>query len=176
MKYKIKENRKLRRIEKLTDKPAADMLRSSCLLKQEVDSEAHVTEVVSLIMEANVTKHKYLHIRVFVTLNLISDFFIVTKKYWLKSKISYPPSDAITVTESTAEVDLPSLLDNTASQIIDLEAYKIYNFCRSLKWGFDGRTGHSEYKQIQKKNILEDNCLFLTFYVPFKIIIKATDF
>lgn len=41
------------------------------------------------------------------------------------------------------------------------------------KWGLDGSTGYSEYKQKFSNNDLDDKSLFVTSYVPLQLISKS---
>lgn len=76
---------------------------------------------------------------------------------------------------------MQSLLDNTASSILELQANvvetvtddSVENLVLIGKWGFDGSTGHSEYKQKFSNNDLEDKSLFVTSYVPLQLISKT---
>lgn len=68
-------------------------------------------------------------------------------------KQCYPTEDSIIITETSAEVRLQALLDHTSQRLVlylkqVLQTYDISNeltlYC---KWGCDGSSGHSNYKQ-----------------------------
>lgn len=42
------------------------------------------------------------------------------------------------------------------------------------KWGFDGSSGHSEYKQCFPDSTMEDGSLFVTSYVPLRLVSTST--
>lgn len=107
--------------------------------------------------------------------SLIAKFPIIC--YVLKFKTLRYPNN-ISVDETYAEVDLQSLLDNTASSILELQKDWIENCLDKTennlriidKWGFDGRTGHSEYKQKFTNCNDDDRSLFATSYVPLRLV------
>lgn len=139
-------------------------------------NEVNSDDVLSLLTEAKLTKHQYL---------LIRDFINSRKKPYLPAygklieakKKCYPEN--IKVTESTAEVELQSLLDHTATRIVDFQkdvldsipAESMGNVMLIGKWGFDGSTGHSEYKQnFASSDVTSDGSLFVTSYVPLRLV------
>lgn len=92
-------------------------------------------------------------------------------------KQCYPSGECIT--ESSAEIELQSLLDHTTSRILESQKEILSNIDMSKdfvlieKWGFDGSTGHSEYKQTFSDSNIEDGSLFVTSYCPLQLICKS---
>lgn len=81
--------------------------------------------------------------------------------YWLikqAKSLCYPPADKIKITDSYAEVDLLSLLNHIANRLflaitsdidsLEMSPNDIINFKLISKWGSDGRSGYSIYKQV----------------------------
>ena len=84
----------------------------------------------------------------------------------------------INLKESKVEVDLESLLHHTASRILDIKEVEIkinkilseidyneknLNDVLHCKWGFDGSSGQSEYKQVYSEvnnSSVPENSLF----------------
>lgn len=175
---------KQRRIAKLaeTDKSAADTLREVHLESNPLFQEVNVTEVLSVIIDTNLTKHQYLTIRDFINSKLSYNVLPSYKKVLSEKKKSYPDAESVTVSESQAEVELQSLLDHTASRILDLQTevlnvitdVNISNLVLIGKWGFDGSTGYSDYKQRVSNDSLQDNSLFVTSYVPLQLVTKSS--
>lgn len=71
-------------------------------------------------------------------------------------------------------------MDHTATRILKLQSDVTDKLDKSSsyltligKWGFDGSSGHSQYKQKFENNYLEDSCLFMTSYVPLELIVKS---
>ncbi|XP_039233158.1 uncharacterized protein LOC120322169 [Drosophila yakuba] len=170
---------KRRRIAHLAelDESAISSLRTECEMKNILPADPD--EVISLLMETAMSKNQYLLIRNFVNSKISFDFFPCYKRILNSKKKRYPEN--ISVDESHAEVELQSLLDNTASSILELQANvvetvnddSIENLVLIGKWGFDGSTGHSEYKQKFSNNDLDDKSLFVTSYVPLQLISKS---
>lgn len=176
------ERTKRRRIADLAklDDSAADDLRSACSKPNVSIIPAKESEVISLIAEANLTKHQYQLIRSFCNNKIGNHFFPCYDNILKEKQKSYP--DQMSVSESEAEVELQSLLDHTASRILELQSDVTNNLdesCKQLtligKWGFDGSSGQSEYKQKFENNNLEDSSLFVTSYVPLQLILKSNN-
>lgn len=148
---------------------------SSCMSRVSTD------DVLSLVTEAQLTKHQYLLIKNFVNTKISPNVLPCYQQITEAKKKCYPAN--INVTASSAEVELQSLFDHTVSRILESQKEvldQIPNECLSNislfgKWGFDGSTGHSEYKQCFSDPTLEDSSLFVTSYVPLQIVVKLTD-
>lgn len=71
-------------------------------------------------------------------------------------------SRKLAVTESKAEIELQSLLDHTTCRILDSQkdilervpTDSTQNLTLFGKWGFDGTTGQSKYKQAFSDQII----------------------
>lgn len=88
----------------------------------------------------------------------------------------YPRNTA--VTETSASVPLQDLLNHTSERLSqsigdvlkthvndsELQKLRLYS-----KWGFDGSSGHSEYKQAFHGNQKDDSAVFITCIVPLKL-------
>ena len=100
---------------------------------------------------------------------------LIKQYYWRRKKSTL-------IKFLLAEVKLQSLLYNTATRIAQLQVAELKtiddapNSSLTLigKWGYDGSSGYSEYKQRSENNF-EDNNLFVTSYVPLNLITKSTD-
>jgi len=136
---------KRRRIDKIADfdESAADCLRSAAV--EEKISPASANEIISLIMEASLTKHQYMLIREFVNSKISTELFCSYDNVVKEKNKCYPKN--ITVSEAHAEVELQSLLDHTTKRIIELQDNVIHNVVADPvcnlkligKWGFDGQ-------------------------------------
>lgn len=170
---------KRRRLAKLS---SSDTSAVETLLNTSADADSSSTkidecDVLSLITEAKLTRHQYLLIKNFIDTKILSKDCMPSYQSIVKAKKQcYPP--IITVTESSAEVELQSLLDHTATRILESQKDVLARVpCQSLdkisligKWGFDGSTGHGEYKQCFSDPNLKDSSLFVTSYVPLQLI------
>ncbi|KAL4104078.1 hypothetical protein QTP88_019391 [Uroleucon formosanum] len=87
----------------------------------------------------------------------------------------YPSRDFINVTSTGVEIKLQALLDQTVSRIL-LAIRKTPNvhvqnkLVLISKWGCDGASGQSNYKQIRYNNTFENNSsIFILSLVPTKL-------
>lgn len=133
-------------------------------------------EVVCLIVETKLTKHQYMTLKKFVN-NKFSGDVLPSYQKILKAKTKCYPEKR-NVTETLAEVELQSLLDHTASRIVESLPVSTKNDLAEGttailigKWGFDGSTGHSEYKQSFSDSTAEDSSMFVTSYVPLRLMV-----
>jgi len=168
---------KRRRIAQLVeiDETAVSALRNENQTQNVLPADT--TEVISLLMETAMTKPQYLLIRNFVNSKILLDFFPSYQCILSSKKDRYPEN--ISVEESYAEVELQSLLNNTASSILDLQSNAIETIADDSvahllligKWRFDGSTG-SEYKQTISNNDVDDKSLSVHLTCLFNLFQK----
>ena len=93
-----------------------------------------------------------------------------------------PPAAAISVAPDRAGTTLQALLDHTATRILQLQAEVVTRIGAEdkpvelklvSKWGMDGSTGHSQYKQGGMK--AADDQLFVVSLVPLRLVSKRGD-
>jgi len=75
-------------------------------------------EIISLLIQASLSKNPYRLITNFVNTNIGFDLFPSYQSVLHSKKIRYP--EYVFVDESHPEVELQSLLNNTASSILEL--------------------------------------------------------
>ncbi|XP_050295677.1 uncharacterized protein LOC126735653 [Anthonomus grandis grandis] len=130
-------------------------------------------EALSLVVEAKLTKFQYNTIRDSSkehNANIYPNYEAVTQ-----AKKRCYPSDLI-ITESLAEVPLQNLLDHTITRLSEslkevLKACNhLDNLCFISKWGCDGSSGLSEYKQRFTNPTVSDASIFLPSLVPIQLI------
>ncbi|XP_060800854.1 uncharacterized protein LOC132903670 [Amyelois transitella] len=93
-------------------------------------------------------------------------------------KLCYPHD--ITVTETSASVKLQSLLDHTSMRLcqtlipvintLNDDLDRCNEICLVSKWGFDGSSGHSSYKQAFQDSAATDSAVFITCLVPLRLV------
>lgn len=126
------------------------------------------TEALSLLMEAQLSRHQYNVIRRYAI-----DIFPSYKAVQNEKKKCYP--EDIRVTEQTAEVPIQNLLNHTAERIVDSQkdvigAAKSNQLTLFSKIGFDGSSGHSEYHQrFLNETDADDKFVFMTCLVPLEL-------
>lgn len=91
-------------------------------------------------------------------------------------KACYPSEEHILVTESRAEIDLQAILNKTAERLVEAQKKVITSvlpnssFTLISKWGCDGSSGHSAYKQRFENSEDTDEYLFVYSFVPLRLI------
>ncbi|XP_017481320.1 PREDICTED: uncharacterized protein LOC108370503 [Rhagoletis zephyria] len=79
--------------------------------------------------------------------------------------------DGIEVSETSVHVPLQAILDKTSNSILKkLEFGAESDVILECKWGFDGSSGHSVYKQKFESQDATDEFLFVTSFVPLRIV------
>lgn len=99
-----------------------------------------------------------------------------------KAKLDCLPSkDDITVTESRADLNVQAIIDLTTQRIVQIQRTVISTLVLDLaasdlsftlvsKWGCDGSSGHSTYKQKFYDANATDEFLFVFSFVPLRLL------
>ncbi|XP_032687790.1 uncharacterized protein LOC116851966 [Odontomachus brunneus] len=95
-------------------------------------------------------------------------------------RLCYPPRTDITIKENCAEVKLQSILDHTAQHILllqrevigTLSIENVKNLHLTCKWGCEGSSGHSVYKQKFNEAGISNENVFFTSFVPLQLVCK----
>ncbi|XP_043478801.1 uncharacterized protein LOC122509098 [Leptopilina heterotoma] len=127
------------------------------------------------IVGAKLTKQNYLDIRSSLRRKNFNAYPSYRKIVEAKARC-YPQD--ITVSEISAEVKLQSLLNHTCDRILmvqtdvinSLDVEVVKNLRLICKWGCDGSSGQSEYKQKFTSDDSSDSHMFLTSLVPLQIL------
>lgn len=140
---------------------------SSSVMRSYNDDEA-----LAIFLEADLTTHQYKVMRQGAK-DLNADIYPSYKRILNAKKTCYPES--LLVTESVAEVKLQDLLNHTASRIIMSQEplfvrmkYDKISMTLISKWGCDGSSGHSLYKQRAEEGF-SDSDIFFTSMVPVQL-------
>ena len=98
-------------------------------------------------------------------------------------KCCYPYG--VKVTEVGAEISLQELLNHTASRLVQLQMPVLevlpgkctLTLILISKWGFDGTTGQSEYRQkfAQSHEEIKEDCIFVTSLVPLQLFQRKAE-
>lgn len=136
------------------------------------------TEALSIFIDLDLTKAQYLYLRNCLTERNVSIFPPYYKLQEAKRQC-YPPRSSMEITNISAKVNLQDLLDHTTSRLLMIDSvYKIglNNLMLYSKWGCDGSSGQSEYKQVlpEESQLVSDANLFVSSLVPIKLIDQAT--
>ena len=134
-------------------------------------------KALALVLDASLSKYQYEVLRK-ASQEIGCDIFPSYYKLLNTKKECYP-SD-VDVTESCASVNLQTLLNHTISRILKNKTEELENIGSDTmtlvsKWGCDGSSGHSEYKQgFDKENVTDAN-MFLTSLVPLQLHEREND-
>lgn len=93
-------------------------------------------------------------------------------------KYCYPPLEKITVTDTSVEIELQHLIDHTVQRLCSylgevIDSVTDKNLVLYFKWGCDGSSGHSLYKQTFENEENSDEYLFSISLVPLRLYSEA---
>lgn len=179
----ISKKSKIRRVEPILEEYSTEELSFAAERSSQLSSSTNTlnknkeremltnSEALALFYDLNLSARKYNILRSVV--NAVHKDFFPSYYALLQTKKDYLPKK-LTVTQISADVDLQNLLNKTVDSILKIENVNIES--RSdlklvCKWGFDGSSGHSLYKQKFEDGIqATDEFMFLVALVPLKLI------
>jgi len=132
-------------------------------------------EALALIVDTKLTRAQYLKLRKAAN-NKRCNLYPSYDEVLIAKKECYP--NDIQITETKGEIKLQSLLDHTVRRLAIVQAdvlsrvvtEGVTTLHMTYKWGFDGSSNHSIYKQkFQESCDSIDSDLFLTSVVPLKM-------
>ena len=131
-------------------------------------------EALSLLISNDFTKRQY--IAMYSGAESRNCNMYPTYNQLLEAKAVAYPSDVF-ISETKCEVPLQSLLNNTCKRFFEVLSLSELdpegtNYILVCKYGFDGSSGHSNYKQACNEVNASDESLFLTSLVPSKFLLK----
>lgn len=136
-------------------------------------------EALSVFIDLDLTKAQYMYLR-----NLTNErsCYIFPPYYKIQEikQRCYPPSSAIEITNTHAKIlNLQDLLDHTAARILAIDSVSkngLSHLVLYSKWGCDGSSGQSQYKQTlpEESELVSDANLFITSLVPIKLMNEIT--
>lgn len=148
------------------------------ILKNDDDTAYSLTEAESLalIEDAKLSKWQYDTIRKRAK-EKNADIFIPYKKLSEAKKECYPASSSISITEKGASIDLQALLNHTCTRLFKIptilsqlpEDKTEVSLTLSVKWGCDGASDQSEYKQRFSDGTIADSSIFMISMVPLSL-------
>lgn len=138
------------------------------LNKKNKDSEYSPEKALGLLVSLKLSKFQYLSLRESAN-ELHPGMYPSYYKVKQAKQDCYPRKEDITVTEQGAHIKLQALLDLTVSRIIEAHNLQLSKSNLKLisKWGYDGASGQSHYKQ---KSDFDDASVFLVSLVPIKLL------
>lgn len=130
-------------------------------------------DALAILVSAKLSRYQYDLIR-----SSAPDRFPSYKIVQTAKKKCFP--DNITISETSATVPLQDLLNHTVQRLIESvenivkihfedSNCKLHSLCLYSKWGFDGSSGHSSYKQAFHGLEASDSAVFITCTVPVRL-------
>lgn len=128
-------------------------------------------DALALLVDAKLSRHQYSIIR-----QSNPDRFPSYKVLQAEKKKCYP--NDIKVNETSAQVPLQALLNHTVERLITVQENVLSLLSNEelgklqlmTKWGFDGSSGHSSYKQAFHGSQASDSAVFITSIVPLRLV------
>lgn len=157
-------------MENLITSTPVDLLKKAAekVSKPELDATISVQKALALYVDMDLSYRTYNMMRTAV--NKVHKGCFPSYKSVLRAKEEYIPTD-IKVTESSAEVPVQSLLNRTAKSVMDSNEFPFKNnITLECKWGFDGSSNHSLYKQKATNPHLNDEFMFVVSLVPLRFL------
>lgn len=121
-------------------------------------------EALGLMIDSGLMKNLYQVIRTQAK-SRGADIYPSYKRIREAKAECYPPKESIHITETISEIELQALLDLTVRRIIQLQSEvlqhaqsMLHNLHLISKWGCDGNSGHSLYKQVFTATQQSDRC------------------
>lgn len=166
---------KRRRVEELVASTSSEALKKAAerLTGSNTNEKISVESALALYIDMDLSMRQYNMMRKVVN-SIHKDCF---PSYYMiaESKKKILPDD-IQLTESSAEVPLQKILDKTVRSILDVNDIDTNNdIVLECKWGFDGSSGHSVYKQKFQDEEASDEFMFVTSFVPLRLLDWADD-
>lgn len=183
----VSRKTKIRRVETIVSQYSTDELNfaaeRSAKLSDSVPAGAENSvgktltpqQALALYYDLSLSVRKYNILR--SVINALHKDCFPSYRQILQTKNNYLPSN-IAVSDISAEVDLQSLLNKTVNSILNISDLKMFHSRSNLKlickWGFDGSSGHSLYKQTFEDNNHTDEFMFFIAFVPLKLVDPVT--
>lgn len=132
-------------------------------------------EALAYYIDSKSTTHAYKQTRKWSMKaghNVFPSYYSLTKS----KQACYPAQEHIAVTETRAEINLQALLNKTVERLV-LAQHEVISsvlatsssFTLVSKWGCDGSSGHSTYKQRFENTEDTDEFLFVFSLVPLRL-------
>lgn len=143
----------------------------------EVKKSLTLQQALSLYLDLDLSERKYTLLRTVVN-SVHADTFPSLYRLNMFKQHLYP--EISSASETAVEVNIPNMLYKTVNSIcslinaIDMHSINSLNLTLVCKWGMDGSSGHSTYKQIFSEESATDEFMFFIGFVPIMLIEKST--
>lgn len=135
-------------------------------------SGIHPEKSLALMTSLKLSTYQYNTLRDFTIEHMGNNILPSYYKLKKEKENCYPPQEDVVVTEKMAKIRLQSILDLTAKRIVKICNLNIQpnsELILTTKWGFDGASSQSLYKQKfedPESSEQEESSVFMTSCVP----------
>lgn len=172
----LKKNGKIdlaQAIEHLMKNPNRALDFKTFLIEKEEKTVVQEDKALALTTSLDLSKWKYLALRAFMATISNSTQLPSYRKLLEAKKKCYPDPTDIEINEYGAKVKLQALLDLTVQRILQVVGERVDTSSGELKmiskWGFDGASAQSIYKQKSQTLDFDDSSVFMTSLVPLRL-------
>lgn len=128
-----------------------------------------VEKALALIVSLKLSKFQYTNLKLMAS-EQGCDLYPSYHKIKQAKMQCYPAKEDITITEDCARIRLQALLDLTTKKLIKaIDIGTEANYKLVSKWGFDGASSQSNYKQ-KTTNEFDDSSVFMASLVPIRLL------
>lgn len=156
---------------------AVDISHQSTSAPSSVEEKLSLQQTLALYLDLDLSERKYGVLRTVVN-SIHKNTFPSLYRLNLFKKTFFP--EFATVSETVVEVNILDMLNKTLSSIAELvsadciENVKSTNLSLVCKWGMDGSSGHSTYKQTFSDESATDEFLFFIAFVSIMLVEKKS--
>lgn len=146
-------------------------------MNQEMD-DFTPNEALSLLLELDLSSNRYQRLRNSLLAKKVK--VVPSYKRVVQAKKQCYPAEKIVVTDVSAEISLQALLHHTAERILQNQIDVLDRFSEDqlnklvliCKWGCDGSSGHSTYKQKLPEAAISDGNIVFIALAPVQLHFK----
>ncbi|XP_063636334.1 uncharacterized protein LOC134806859 [Cydia splendana] len=159
-------------IEYMLKNPEAVQKFTAIIKKPGSTASLTAEKALGLLISLKLSKWQYITLRETAIREGASNLYPSYYKVQKAKLDCYPPTQSVTVTDFSCEITLQALLDLTVTRILNSLQEQVEDMQLSLisKWGFDGASSQSRYKQKIGGSEQDDSSIFMTTLVPLKLI------
>lgn len=135
-------------------------------------------KALAIIISLQLSKLKYIRLRE-ISIEHDANPYPSYYKVQQAKRDCYPRAETINITDTSDEINLQALLNLTVQRMLKVlniqKHHEINNFILISKWGFNGASGQSIYKQKVSHEITGtekpiDESVFISSLVPLKLM------
>ena len=145
----------------------------TCISNKKDESLYTPEKALALSISLNLSKWQYINLRDSAIEQGAASMYPSYHKIKQAKLNCYPAKEDITVTEEGASIKLQALLNLTAMRLLDAMDFNLSSKADLeliCKWGFDGASSQSNYKQKASSSNFDDSSVFMISLVPIRLM------